>query len=289
MRRCVGVKTGRHISGENLLIVKNSRKQRTEMWWMADFKVSNCGIVLLSAQVPLTFFLREHVPLKTHTWKCCNSLLYPMKQRTRRQEWGWKPFMSPWEDVYFSKLLLTCSHAVAQSKQRYSIGERKQGNRQGGDWRGSWEGRAIYGWWMRGRKGCRLSDVPFISTAFLIRRSRQSWMRGWNEGQRWREVMGGTIGENVRLTSILPSWDWKQLWENESSFLPPTFVPACFLYPRQHPICWHPHLFVPLHWLILIFSFSSTWKETVSLILTEQTMNMPFVSLRMVSKLKAVF
>lgn len=218
-------------------------------------------------------FLWEHGPLNTHKWKCCNSLLCLMRQRTRRQEWRWNPFMSPWEDVYFSKLLLTCRHALAQSKQRYSRGERKQGNRQGGDWRGSWEGRAIYGWWMRGRKGCRLSDVPFISTGFLIRRSRQSWMRGWNKGQRWREVIEGgrgTIGENYleecRTHGCSSFMGLGAALENESSFLPPTFVPACFLCPRQHPICWHPHLFVPLHWLILIFSFSSTWKETVSLI-----------------------
>lgn len=147
----------------------------------------------------------------------------------------------------------------------------------------------------------RVADCQMFPLSFLRfwygDRGKVEWgeeMRGkdgerWlNEGRRYdRGELPGRISES-RLFFL--DGDWEELWENESSFLPPGLVPACFLCPRQHPICWCPHLFGPLHWLILtlILAFS-TWRETVSLILTEWTMNMPFVSLRTVSKLKAPF
>lgn len=158
------------------------------MWWMANLRSPIVDLYCLVLMPPPSLSY-THTRVRT-SQKCCNSSPCLMRWRTRRQEWGWNPFMSPWEDVYFSKLLLTYRHALAQSEQRCARGERKaRFTANEGVWGWAWEEGAIYGWWMRGGKGCRLSDVPLIFPTILIRRSRQSWMRGRNEGQRWRDVI----------------------------------------------------------------------------------------------------
>lgn len=195
--------------------------------------------------------------------------------------------------MYFSKLLLACRHAIAQSKQRYAGGERKQG----GEYTNWWGGRR----WVRGGRHLWMMDERweglqtvrcslYLSCLFDMeikakldkgkkwgaKMAQNDWMRG-----------GGMIREN-----------YLEEWQNRTSF---SFVRLGgaldqFLSPPPFSALVDIRFVGVLIWLVHFSgsaSFSpSPHEERLSkwwLISTEQTLNMPFVSWRMVSKLKAYF